>query len=80
MCHTEIQYHQDYISASQQAAANRAQQTGENQNEAREASRTNARLGISLQVCCLFKFILLDFYLHSNLVSEFEFTSINFCF
>ncbi|CAG9530213.1 unnamed protein product [Cercopithifilaria johnstoni] len=37
------------IRASQQAAANRAQQTGENQNEAREASRTNARLGISLQ-------------------------------
>uniref|UniRef100_A0A0R3S033 Mitochondrial import inner membrane translocase subunit tim-16 n=1 Tax=Elaeophora elaphi TaxID=1147741 RepID=A0A0R3S033_9BILA len=37
------------IRASRQAAANRAEQTGQNQNEAREASRTNARLGISLQ-------------------------------
>ncbi|EFO19242.1 import inner membrane translocase subunit Tim16 [Loa loa] len=37
------------IRASQQAATNRAHQTGQNQNEAREASRTNARLGISLQ-------------------------------
>uniref|UniRef100_A0A915Q0T9 Mitochondrial import inner membrane translocase subunit tim-16 n=1 Tax=Setaria digitata TaxID=48799 RepID=A0A915Q0T9_9BILA len=37
------------IRASRQAAASRAQQTGESQNEAHEASRTNARLGISLQ-------------------------------
>uniref|UniRef100_A0A182ELE7 Mitochondrial import inner membrane translocase subunit tim-16 n=2 Tax=Onchocerca ochengi TaxID=42157 RepID=A0A182ELE7_ONCOC len=37
------------LRASQQAAANRAQQTGQSQNEARQASRTNARLGMSLQ-------------------------------
>uniref|UniRef100_A0A1I8EL27 Mitochondrial import inner membrane translocase subunit tim-16 n=2 Tax=Wuchereria bancrofti TaxID=6293 RepID=A0A1I8EL27_WUCBA len=40
---------QEEIRASKQAAASRAQYTGQSQNEAREASRTNARLGISLQ-------------------------------
>ncbi|VDN03740.1 unnamed protein product [Thelazia callipaeda] len=37
------------IRASQHAATNRAHQTGQSNAEAREASRTNARLGISLQ-------------------------------
>ncbi|KAM3715658.1 Mitochondrial import inner membrane translocase subunit [Dirofilaria immitis] len=40
---------QEEIRASKQAAASRAQQTGQSQNEVHEASRTNARLGISLQ-------------------------------